>query len=97
MSKEVEELLTEKGKFYYVTIYSFAAEKPVAGPFLSEIDAWNAMKSVAEEEYRIDTEENGYEDRYTEDRDSGEITLTTIFPTHTDVTHFFIICIADNT
>lgn len=82
--------------WYALTRYSFDSEKPIAGPFKTEEEAWDFIESQADEEYRIDTEENGWETRMFKDKENGEITLIDYFVSHKDTTEFFIFEI-DNT
>ena len=77
--------------YYYVTKYSFDPDKPVCGPFKTESDAWKAMEAHANEECRIDTEENQWDAHIFKDRENGEITLVDYFVSHKDTTEFFII------
>ena len=76
--------------WYYLTKYSFDPSKPVSGPFNTEEEAWDKMEKDAEEEYRIDTEENGWRSRIIKDKTCGEITIKNFFTTETDVTEFFL-------
>lgn len=76
--------------WYYMTKYSFDPSKPVVGPFDTEEEAWDSMKNIADEEYRIDTEENGWRTQYIKNKDCGEITIKNFFVSHTDITEFFL-------
>ena len=76
--------------YYYLTKYSFDPEKVVHGPFTTEEEAWATMEADANEQYRIDTEENQWDARLFKHKDNGEITLIDYFVAHKDVTEFFI-------
>lgn len=76
--------------FYCLITYSFDSERPILGPFFDEQSCWKAMQENAREEHRIDTEENEYETEYKEDFQSGEITLTDIFPDRNDTTSWLM-------
>ena len=76
--------------WYYMTKYSFDPEKYVAGPFDTEKEAWSEMEKCANEEYRIDTDENGWNTKIIRDKTCGEITIKNFFTAVTDVTEFFI-------
>lgn len=76
--------------WYYLTKYSFDADKPVTGPFPSEEDGWAAMMAAARQEYKIDTEENGWRTRLIENKECGEIIIKNFFTTGTDVTEFIL-------
>lgn len=76
--------------YYGMTKYSFDSDKPVYGPFQTREDAWKCILLMAEEEYRIDTEENDWESDIVKDATSGEITIKNYFWEGTDVTEFFI-------
>jgi hypothetical protein len=76
--------------WYHITKYSFDPTKSVFGPFKTEEDAWSNMEQMADEEYRIDTEENDWRTRIIKDKDCGEITIKNFFTDHTDVTEFFL-------
>ena len=76
--------------WYYMTKYSFDPTKVTVGPFESEEDAWADMEHSADEEYRIDTEENSWRTRIIKDKECGEITIKNFFMDNTDVTEFFL-------
>jgi hypothetical protein len=73
-----------------MTKYSFDPSKIVNGPFNTEEEAWGAMKSIANEEHRIDTEENGWRTQIIKNKTCGEITIKNFFASGTDVTEFFL-------
>lgn len=77
--------------FYVVTKYSFDPDKPVAGPFQSEDAAWAYAERIADEEYRIDTEENDWATDIKKYEAIGEIVIKNFFASHVDVTEFFLI------
>lgn len=76
--------------YYYMTKYSFASTKEVFGPFKTAEEAYTNMEKDADNEYNIDTNENGFETEIYKDTDSGEITIVNYFGTNKDVTEFFI-------
>ena len=77
--------------YYYLTKYSFDVEKTVFGPYDNEEKAWQAMEADAEEEYRIDSEENDWWTEITKNKDAGEITIKNLFePERTDTTEFIL-------
>ena len=76
--------------WYYITKYSFDPSKPVFGPWKSEEDAWEDMERMADKEYRIDTDENGWRTRIIKNKECGEIVIKNFFTNHTDVTEFFL-------
>ena len=76
--------------WYYLTKYSFDADKHVTGPFTSEDEAWDAMMVDARREYKIDTEENGWRARLIENKTCGEIMIKNYFTTGTDLTEFIL-------
>ena len=83
--------------WYYMTKYSFDPEKNVVGPFGTEKEAWSEMEKCANEEYRIDTEENcwnekenGWSTEIVRNETCGEITIKNFFISGVDVTEFFI-------
>lgn len=76
--------------WYGIVKYSFDADKPIYGPFETEDDAWNFIETQVDEEYRIDTEENGWDSKITKNKTCNEITIENIFTSETDVTEFFI-------
>ena len=76
--------------WYHVTKYSFDPTKSVSGPFQTEEEAWNNMEAMMDEEYWIDTEENGWRSYLEKNREAGEIKLLTIFDREDDVTECFI-------
>ena len=76
--------------WYYITTYSFDAHKHVDGPFNNEEEAWNAMLNDAQEEYRIDKEENKFRTQLIKNKNYGEITLLNLFAHGTNVTKFLL-------
>ena len=76
--------------WYTMTKYSFDNDKIVHGPFKTEKEAWNNMEKRADEEYRIDTEENEWDTEINKNEEIGEITIKNFFPFCTDVTEFFL-------
>lgn len=76
--------------WYYMTKYSFDPTRPVFCPFDTEEDAWSEMEQGADEEYRIDVEENGWPTTIRKDKECGEITIKNVFVNDTDVTEFFL-------
>lgn len=77
--------------YYYLTKYSFDAEKSIAGPYKNEEEAWRAMEADADEEYRIDTEENDWWTEINKNKDAGEITIKNFFGFgETDTTEFIL-------
>ena len=81
--------------WYGMTTYSFDADKPVNGPFKTEKEAWEFIESQADEEYKIDTEENGWSSQITKNKNCNEIIIENFFICGTDVTKFFIFEIND--
>lgn len=75
--------------WYYMTKYSFDAEKPIVGPFKTREEAWKEMEKVSINEYNTDIE-NGWNTELYVDNDAGEITIINYFDTGNDVTEFFI-------
>ena len=73
-----------------MTKFSFDPEKNVFGPFKTENEAWDYIDKMADEEYRIDVAENGWEAYLKKDRDYGEIILKDVFTDRIDVMEFFI-------
>jgi hypothetical protein len=73
-----------------MTKYSFDPSKIVNGPFNTEEEAWDAMESIADEEHRIDTDENGWRTQIIKNKTCGEITIKNFFTAGTDVTEFFL-------
>lgn len=76
--------------WYYMTKYSFDPEKEVTGPFETEEEAWIKMETDANEEHRIDTEENAWSTEIIKNKTCGEITIKNFFTAGTDVTEFFL-------
>lgn len=76
--------------WYYMTKYSFDPEKHIVGPFNTEEIAWSEMEKDANEEYRIDTEENGWNTEIVRNETCGEITIKNFFTSGVDITEFFI-------
>lgn len=76
--------------WYAMTKHSFDPTKSVHGPFKTEDAAWAYIERDADEEYRIDTEENGWETEIKKNRTCNEITIKNFFPSGTDVTEFFL-------
>jgi hypothetical protein len=80
--------------FYWITKYTFDADKPVFGPFSTFDEAWNNMYASAQNEMKICKEENELNSTLTADKDAGEINLESVFydgDDVTDVTELFII------
>lgn len=77
--------------YYYLTTYSFDDEKSLHGPFSSYEAAWEAVSEAADEEYRIDTEENGYDTQIDKQYDEGKIVLLNRFDDQDDKTEWFIV------
>lgn len=77
--------------YYYLTTFSFDDEKSLTGPFSSYDEAWEAVSKAADEEYRIDTEENGYETQIDKRYDEGKIVLLNRFDDRDDKTEWFIV------
>ena len=50
----------------------------------------NVMEAAADEEHRIDTEENAWSTEIVKDKICGEITIKNFFTAGTDVTEFFL-------
>lgn len=83
--------------WYGMTRYSFDPEKPICGPFKTEEEAWEYIEKMADEEYRIDVEENGYCSDIKQNKTCNEIVIKNFFASGMiDVTEFFIFEI-DNT
>lgn len=76
--------------WYTITKYSFDNDKIVHGPFKTEKEAWNNMEKRADEEHRIDTEENEWDTEINKNEEIGEIVIKNFFPSGTDVTEFFL-------
>lgn len=77
--------------WYGLTRYSFDSDKPVCGPFQTAKEAWNYIEKIADEEYRIDVEENGYCSDIKKNKTCGEIIIKNFFASGmVDVTEFFI-------
>ena len=76
--------------WYYMTKYSFDADKKIMGPFKTREEAWKEMEKVAINEYDIDVSENEWDTELYVDNDAGEITIINYFTTGKDVTEFFI-------
>ena len=78
--------------YYYMTTYNFDGDRPVAGPYKTGDECWEAMKLDAEKEFRIDTEENGWDtDPLELNRDAGIIVLNNNFSDHVDTTTWTIV------
>lgn len=82
--------------WYGMTKYSFDSDKPVCGPFETAMEAWKYIEKMADEEYRIDVEENEWCSDIKKDKTCGEIVIKNFFASGDDVTEFFIFEI-DNT
>lgn len=76
--------------WYGMTKYSFDSDKPVCGPFKTAVEAWNYIEKLADEEYRIDVEENEWHSDIKKNKTCGEIVITNFFASGDDVTEFFI-------
>lgn len=76
--------------WYIMTRYSFDPTKPIHGPFKTEEQAWARVEQMADEECRIDMEENGWETEIKKNRTCNEIVIKNFFPSGTDVTEFFL-------
>lgn len=76
--------------WYCMTKYSFDADKPVFGPFNTAEDAWTYIEKQADEEFRIDMEENGWKTEIVKNKTCGEIVIKNFFVSGTDITEFFI-------
>lgn len=77
---------------FFVATYSFDSDRPVWGPFKDSTSCWEAMKKNAEEEFRIDTEENGWvTEPLRMQEDEGIIELRNAFSDHEDVTTWSMI------
>lgn len=75
--------------------YSFDPDKIIYGPFRTEEEAWNFIEVQADEEYGIDTKENGWDSKITKDKTCNEIIIENFFISGTDITEFFIFEIDD--
>lgn len=74
--------------FYIYTItYSFDSDCFFRGPFDTEEGAWEAMLLDAKKELQID-KEDGWNSVLQEDKEAGEITVTTFFRDGDDVTRW---------
>ena len=76
--------------YYAMTKFSFDPQKNVFGPFRTEDEAWDYIEKMADEEYRIDIEEHGWEAHLKKDKDYGEIILEDVFADRTDIMELFI-------
>ncbi len=76
--------------FFYTVTYSFDSERHAVGPFQTWDEAWAAMLRDAQNEERIDREENGWATCLRDNEDTGEITLTNSFADHEDVTTWLL-------
>lgn len=76
--------------WYAMTKYSFDAEKPIDGPFETATDAWEYIEKMADKEYKIDIEENGWRSDIEKYKNCGEIVIKNFFTSGVDVTEFFI-------
>lgn len=77
--------------YYYLTTFNFDDEKSLYGPFSCYEAAWKAINEAADEEYRIDTEENGYDTQIDKQYEEGKIVLLNHFDDRDDKTEWFII------
>lgn len=76
--------------WYYLTKYSFDANKPVFGPFDSYDSAWIAALADAQKEFNIDKNENGWNSDLIVYEDTGEIILVNHFYDRDDTTEFIV-------
>lgn len=76
--------------FFYTVTYSFDADRQAVGPFPTWESAWAAMLKDAENEERIDREENGWDALLCADEDTGEATLTVKFLDREDTTTWLL-------
>lgn len=76
--------------YYAMTKFSFDPQKNVFGPFKTEDEAWDYINKMADEQYRIDVEECGWEAYLRKDKDNGEIILEDVFGDRSDIMEFFI-------
>ena len=77
--------------WYVLTKYSFDAEKIIHGPFKTEDGAWGQAEHMADEEYRIDTEECGWITEIEKNKDANEIIITNYFDCcRVDTTEFIV-------
>ena len=76
--------------YYAMTKFSFDPAKNVFGPFKTEDEAWNYIEKMADEQYRIDTEECGWEAYLRKDKDSLEIILEDVFGDRSEIMEFFV-------
>ena len=82
---------------YAMAKYSFDSDKNVFGPFSTHDEAWNYIEKMADKEYRIDTEENGWSTNIEKDKTCYEIIIKNFFEHDVvDTTEFFVFDI-DNT
>lgn len=70
--------------YYYTINYSFDGDRPVKGPFKSYESCWDNMNRDAEKEYRIDTEEAGFNTIIEKDTETGTIVLRNLFEDYED-------------
>lgn len=82
--------------WYGMTEHSFDADKPVYGPFKTAVDAWNHIEKLADKEYRIDVEENGWRSDIEKYKNRGVIVIKNFLTFGVNVTEFFVFEI-DNT
>lgn len=79
--------------WYYMTKYSFSANKHVVGPFKTEEEAWKDMEMIAILEFESDLK-NGFLSELYVERESGEIVILNHYKANanniTDKTEFFI-------
>lgn len=77
--------------WYRMTRYSFSPEKPICGPFKTEEEAWEYIEKMADEEHRIDIEENKWCSDIKKNKTCNEIVIKNFFASGmVDVTEFFI-------
>lgn len=76
--------------WYAMTKFSFDPTKNIFGPFETEDEAWDYIDKMADEEYEIDVEENGWDADIEKDKDAGEIIIKDYFDYGTDVMELFI-------
>lgn len=65
--------------YYYMTEYSFDSDRPVQGPFSSYEECWEKMEKEAENELRIDEEENGFNSEMEKNVEDGTIIIKNHF------------------
>ena len=79
--------------WYYITKYSFSANKHAVGPFKTEADAWRDMEAIAVKEFESDLK-NGFLSELYVERESGEIFILNYYGANTnnpaDKTEFFL-------